>query len=119
MLRRVAFVRTNLSGELSTSFIRLTRIGELGTTLAGTSNRRTLRRENLKSYMCCLCLKSKAIPVTGRGGLWGCKTLRIPHCIDNRLTDGGKVVSPTHRPLLYSPETLLLCFWYSFLLEAE
>jgi hypothetical protein len=23
--------------------------------------------------------------------------LRIPHCLDNRLTDGGKVVSPTHR----------------------
>jgi hypothetical protein len=24
--------------------------------------------------------------------------LRIPHCLDSRLTDGGKVVSPTHRP---------------------
>jgi hypothetical protein len=24
--------------------------------------------------------------------------LRIPHCLDNRLTDGGKVVSFTHRP---------------------
>jgi hypothetical protein len=24
--------------------------------------------------------------------------LRIAHCLDNRLTDGGKVVSPTHRP---------------------
>jgi hypothetical protein len=24
--------------------------------------------------------------------------LRIPHCLDNRLTDGGKVVSPTHQP---------------------
>jgi hypothetical protein len=24
--------------------------------------------------------------------------LRIPHCLDNRLTDGGKVVSPTHPP---------------------
>jgi hypothetical protein len=34
--------------------------------------------------------------------------LRIPHCLDNRLTDGGKVVSPTHRPLLYSPEKLFL-----------
>jgi hypothetical protein len=22
--------------------------------------------------------------------------LRIPHCLDNRLTDGGKIVSPTH-----------------------
>jgi hypothetical protein len=42
--------------------------------------------------------KSKAIPVTGLGGLWGCEMLRIPHCLDNRLTDGGKVISPTHPP---------------------
>jgi hypothetical protein len=44
MLRLVALVRTDVSEELSPSFIRLTRIGELGTTLAVTSNRRTLRR---------------------------------------------------------------------------
>jgi hypothetical protein len=43
MLRRVALVRTDVSEELSDSFIRVTRIGELGTTLAVTSNRRTLR----------------------------------------------------------------------------
>jgi hypothetical protein len=44
MLRRVTIVRTDVSEELSASFIRVTRIGELGTTLAVTSNRRTLRR---------------------------------------------------------------------------
>jgi hypothetical protein len=44
MLRRVALVRTDVSEELSTSFIRVTRIGELGTTLAVTSNRRKMRR---------------------------------------------------------------------------
>jgi hypothetical protein len=44
MLRRVAFVRTDVSEELSASFIRVTRTGELGATLAVTSNRRTLRR---------------------------------------------------------------------------
>jgi hypothetical protein len=46
MLRRVALVRTDVSEELSASFIRVTRIGELRTTLAVTSNRnrRTLRR---------------------------------------------------------------------------
>jgi hypothetical protein len=31
-------------GGTSSSFIKVTRIGELGTTLAATSNRRTLRR---------------------------------------------------------------------------
>jgi hypothetical protein len=67
MLRRVALVGTDVSEELSASFIRVTKIGVLGTTLAVTSNRRTLRRntqlnipedailhshhrENLKSY---------------------------------------------------------------------
>jgi hypothetical protein len=43
MLRRVALVRTDVSEEPSASFIRVTRIGELGTALAATSNRRKLR----------------------------------------------------------------------------
>jgi hypothetical protein len=38
MLRHVALVRTNVSEELSASIIRVTIIGELGTTLAVTSN---------------------------------------------------------------------------------
>jgi hypothetical protein len=41
-LRRVALVRTYVSEELSSNFTRITRIGELGTTLALTSNRLTL-----------------------------------------------------------------------------
>jgi hypothetical protein len=44
MLRRVELVRTDVSEELGASFIRVTRIDELGTTLVVTSNRRTLRR---------------------------------------------------------------------------
>jgi hypothetical protein len=52
MLRRVALVRSDVSAELSASFIRVTRIGELGTRLAVTGNRRTLRRNlrNVGSY---------------------------------------------------------------------
>jgi hypothetical protein len=38
ILRRVALVRTDVSEELSASIIRVTRICELGTTLAVTSN---------------------------------------------------------------------------------
>jgi hypothetical protein len=40
MLRRVALVRTDVSGECIASIIRVTKIGELGT-LAETNNRRT------------------------------------------------------------------------------
>jgi hypothetical protein len=39
MLRRVALVRADISEERIASVIRVTRIGELGTTLAATSNR--------------------------------------------------------------------------------
>jgi hypothetical protein len=49
MLRRVALVGTGVSEELSTTIIRVTKIGEIGT-LAVTSNHRTLRR-NLKSVL--------------------------------------------------------------------
>jgi hypothetical protein len=42
MLGRVALVITDVSEDLSASFIRVTRIGELGTTLAVTSVRRLL-----------------------------------------------------------------------------
>jgi hypothetical protein len=44
MLRRVALVRNDVSEEPGASFIRVTKIGALGTTQAATSNRRTLRR---------------------------------------------------------------------------
>jgi hypothetical protein len=44
MLRRVTLVRTDVTEARSAYFIRVTRVGELGTTLAVTSNRRTLRR---------------------------------------------------------------------------
>jgi hypothetical protein len=44
MLRRVALVGTDVPEERRASIITVTRIGELGTTLAVTSNRCTLRR---------------------------------------------------------------------------
>jgi hypothetical protein len=57
----------------------------------------------------------EAVLVTGRGGPYGCETSRLSHLLDNRLTDGGKVVSLTRRP----PFTPQEDSWYSFLLEAE
>jgi hypothetical protein len=43
MLRRMALVRTDVSEELSAYIIRVTRIGELGTNFAVTSNRRSVK----------------------------------------------------------------------------
>jgi hypothetical protein len=59
--------------------------------------------------------KGKAIPVTGCGGPYGCETPRLPHFLDNRLTDGGEAVSLTCRSAAFYPQE---DFWYSFLLEA-
>jgi hypothetical protein len=47
MLRHVAVVRTDLSEDCSSSIIKVTRISELGATLAVTRNRCTLRRNTL------------------------------------------------------------------------
>jgi hypothetical protein len=44
-INHMALVRTDVSEELSASFIRATKMVELGKTLAVTSNRRTLRRK--------------------------------------------------------------------------
>jgi hypothetical protein len=52
MLRRVALVRTDVSEELSPSFITVTRIGEPETTLAVTSN----RRKAVKKYEVYFCI---------------------------------------------------------------
>jgi hypothetical protein len=49
---------------------------------------------------------SKAIPVTDCRGLWVCEMLRIPHCIDTRLTNGGEVVSLMHPLPPPPPETI-------------
>jgi hypothetical protein len=51
MLRRVVLLSTDVSEELSTSFIRVTRIGELGTKLAVTSNRGTLLRNSVRRLL--------------------------------------------------------------------
>jgi hypothetical protein len=58
--------------------------------------------------------KNKGIPVTGSGSPYSCEMLRVPHFLDNRLTDGGKV-SLMRRPPFTTQENS----WYSFLLEAE
>jgi hypothetical protein len=55
MLRRVNLLRTDVSEELSVSIIMVVGIGELGTTLAVTTNRSTLVRNtkflrNIGSY---------------------------------------------------------------------
>jgi hypothetical protein len=45
-----------------------------------------------------VAIKGKPIPVTGREGPQGCEMSRLPYILDNRLTDGGEVVSLIRQP---------------------
>jgi hypothetical protein len=54
MLRRVSLVKTDVLEELSASIMRVTRICELGTTLAITSNRRMQNEASYDSVVICL-----------------------------------------------------------------
>jgi hypothetical protein len=60
---------------------------------------------------CIKTVKSKSIPATGHRGRYGYEMLRIPHCLDSLLTGGGKVVSPTHRPLALLPRNIIFLLW--------
>jgi hypothetical protein len=51
MCRRVVLVRTEVSEDHIASIFKVTRISELGTTLAVTSNRITLRRNTMVTLM--------------------------------------------------------------------
>jgi hypothetical protein len=55
------------------------------------------------------------MPVTGLGGPYVCETSRLPHFLDNRLIDGGEVISLNAPAVLYPQEDS----WYSLLLQTE
>jgi hypothetical protein len=57
--------------------------------------------------------------VTGRGGLEVCEILTNLHCLHNRVTGGGEIVSLTHRQRSTPQEHIYFCPWYSFVLESD
>jgi hypothetical protein len=68
-------------------------------------------RDAVQRWACRLVLdlylggKGKAIPVTGHGGPQCCETLRLPHFLDNQLTEGSEVVSLTDQ-LPFTPRKI-------------
>jgi hypothetical protein len=63
-----------------------------------------------------LVRKGNSGPVTGCEGPYGCEMLRVPHFLDNRLTDDGEAVILMCWPATpYSQEDSL----YWFLLVTE
>jgi hypothetical protein len=51
--------------------------------------------------------QSNAIPISGRGGIYDCETLRIPHCLDSRFAVNCEILatcSSTYSPVRTSQE---------------
>jgi hypothetical protein len=59
-------------------------------------------------------VKGKAIPVAGRGAPYSCDISRLPHILDNQLTDGGEVVTLMYW-LPFTPRMIL--FWGTYYLS--
>jgi hypothetical protein len=79
MLRRVALVETGVSEECSAFIIRVTRIGELGTTIAVTSNGHTLQRNTILSTLIMEAIRFSEKPVLTRITLSNIPEDRILH----------------------------------------
>jgi hypothetical protein len=92
MLRRVALVRTEVLEELSASFIRVTRIGESGTTLAVTSNRRSVRHI-LYKLTNSVTLSPQALYTDWATAI--CRRNLVPTFVDRGVSRGQHGGSPT------------------------
>jgi hypothetical protein len=100
MLRRLALVRTDVSEELSVPFIRVTRIGELGTTLAVTSNRRTLQRNTWYFFAAC--------DVTGERSASFTRVTRIGELVTASVVPSSPILVTLMKGTLSSSETSVL-----------
>jgi hypothetical protein len=74
------------------------------------SGKTYITNDQNKRWMLNICYikGEKAIPIRGRGGPQACETSRLPHFLDNRLTDGGEIVSLTRRPPFTAGRFLVL-----------
>jgi hypothetical protein len=100
MLRHVSFVKRAVLEERIASIIRVTGIGELGTTLAVTSNRRYVRNLNCHSGLAGMiynrevgvmrCCRNVLLFVSHRNAMMGRQLRDIYHCQQRRRGRGAQ-----------------------------
>jgi hypothetical protein len=71
------------------------------------TTRRHIPNDRILYYLCLKgIVKAKAVPVTSRGGPWGCTTSRLLHFLNNLFIDGGEVVSLMCLPPPFNPRNI-------------